>query len=166
MKIMSLGENLRLLRKKKNWTQQELATKTGIKLAHISTLETKNADPKLSTIYKLMEALGATANELLMDASKEEGNLWFKGLMEQARRLPAKDLSALAEIIKKFIFADNVRLASYTSLPDEVIGEMLEHEHKDEYGDPDQKEIQKDAERVRKYRDEEEHARNQAEFGE
>lgn len=152
---MSLGDNLRLLRKKKGWTQQELATKTGIKLAHISTLETKDADPKLSTIYKLMEALGASANELLMNAAMESGDSGFKSHMEKAQRLPARDRAVLIEIVKKFLSADYVRLAGLVDAPDEIVGDILETHHMDEYGEvANPMDVQNDFEKIREIRDE------------
>lgn len=152
---MSLGDNLRLLRKKKGWTQQELATKTGIKLAHISTLETKDADPKLSTIYKLMEALGATANELLLNAAMEEGDSGFKSHMEKAQRLPARDRAVLIEVVKKFVSADYVRLASLVDAPEEVVEDILEAQHISEYGEsPDINDVQNDFKKIKELKEE------------
>lgn len=155
MEIMSLGDNLRLLRRKKGWTQQELATRTGIKLAHISTLETKEADPKLSTLYKLMEALGCTPNDLLLSAALEEGDAGFKSQMEKAQRLPARDRAVLVEVVKKFISADYVRLAGLVDAPEEAVEDILEAQHLNEYGEsPQVSDVQNDVQKIRELKEE------------
>jgi transcriptional regulator with XRE-family HTH domain len=54
---MSLAENVKRLRRDKDWTQAQLAEATGLRIAHISEMEKGKGDPKLSTLYKLMRAL-------------------------------------------------------------------------------------------------------------
>jgi len=154
MEIMSLGDNLRLMRKKKGWTQQELATKTGIKLAHISTLENKDSDPKLSTIYKLMEALGCTANELLLSEVMQGGDSGFKSYLEKAQRLPAKDRTTIIEIIKKFVSADYVRLASLADAPDDIVESIVIDMHTNDENSYDAEEVRNDLEKVKELRGE------------
>lgn len=155
VEIMSLGDNLRALRKKKGWTQQELAIRTGIKLAHISTLEGQDSDPKLSTLYKLMEALGCTPNNLLLSAAMEEGDIGFKSHLEQAQRLPARDRAVLVEVIKKFISADYVRLAGLVDVPDEdVEGVLLDMHSAEDNETIDGDDIRNDLEKVQELKDE------------
>jgi len=126
---MSLGENLRALRKKKGLTQQELADKTGIRLAHISTLESKESDPKLSTLERLLEALDCSPNELLTDEPKA-GDTGFKAYLRKAETLPEQDRAIIIEVIRKFVIADNARLLSYANAPDEeLIWEAVKEHH-------------------------------------
>ncbi|EOA2565072.1 helix-turn-helix domain-containing protein, partial [Vibrio vulnificus] len=66
---MSIGENLKRLRRDKGWTQGELADNCGIRLGQISKIERNETDPKLSTIYAITKALDCTPNALLMDVS-------------------------------------------------------------------------------------------------
>lgn len=125
---MALGDNLRALRKEKGWTQQELAETAGIKLTHISTLEKKDSDPKLSTILKLIEALGCSANDLI----SAPGSLGLSGILknylEKALNLPVADKLLLIKVIDKFLAAENLRIASYSEVPEEILREVIEQD--------------------------------------
>ena len=53
--------NLMLLtRQKNNWTQTELAKRVGIKQATISNFENNPDNTKLSTFFKLLQAMNLT----------------------------------------------------------------------------------------------------------
>ncbi len=53
--------NLMLLtRQKNNWTQAELAKRVGIKQATISNFENNPDNTKLSTFFKLLQAMNLT----------------------------------------------------------------------------------------------------------
>jgi len=54
--MIDLGE-VKKLRKKFGITQKELAIKAGVTQAYIAKLENKQIDPKLSTFYKILNAL-------------------------------------------------------------------------------------------------------------
>ena len=59
------GERLREMRKARGWSQMQLAQESGIWVSRISLLENNHvADPRFSTILKLAEALGCSADEL------------------------------------------------------------------------------------------------------
>lgn len=61
--MVTLGENLKAIRKAKKMTQKELAQKSGVKQSVISDLETGNAK-STGSILELANALGVTAEEL------------------------------------------------------------------------------------------------------
>lgn len=67
---MSIGSNLKRLRRDKKMTQGDLANACGIRLGHISKIERDATDPKLSSIYALIKALDCTPNDLLADTEK------------------------------------------------------------------------------------------------
>ena len=58
-------ENLKLLRKLKNLSQQELAEKLNVSFKTISHWEMGYSEPSLSLLVKLREILGASYEELL-----------------------------------------------------------------------------------------------------
>jgi transcriptional regulator with XRE-family HTH domain len=65
---MPIGERLKELRKAKGFSQMELARQSGLSLSIITQLEQGlTADPKLSTLKGLAEALGCTLDELARD---------------------------------------------------------------------------------------------------
>lgn len=125
---MSLGENLKALRKKKGWTQQELAERAGIKLTHISTLEKSDSDPKLSTILKLIEALECSANDLIIAPGATGLSTILKNYLEQAFRLPVADKVLLIKVIEKFLSAESLRIARLTDVPPEILESVLHHD--------------------------------------
>jgi transcriptional regulator with XRE-family HTH domain len=84
---MSLAENIKRLRKDKGWTQNELGEYAGLRVAHISELEKGKGDPKLSTLYKLMEAFGCSPDSLLMDSDKVTTDALLKQALERAMAL-------------------------------------------------------------------------------
>jgi len=103
---MSFGENLRRLRRDQNLTQSQLASKTGIKNSHISTMEQgDSADPKLSTVYKLINALGCTANELLQDGSAVGMSGLLANTLERAERLDESSKAVIIEIVDHYCMA-------------------------------------------------------------
>lgn len=84
---MSLSDNIKRLRRDKGWTQGELADRTGLRVAHISELEKGKGDPKVSTLYKLMQALGCSPDSLLMDKDKVTPDALLKQALERAMGL-------------------------------------------------------------------------------
>ncbi|ALO46181.1 helix-turn-helix domain-containing protein [Pseudohongiella spirulinae] len=107
---MSFGENLRRLRREKNLTQAELADMTGIKHGHISTMETSDsADPKLSTVYKLLNALECSPNSLLQD----QATIGLSGLMattlERAALLDDHSQAVLIDVIDHYCMAKSAQ---------------------------------------------------------
>lgn len=84
---MSLSDNIRRLRRDKGWTQGELSDRTGLRVAHISEMEKGKGDPKLSTLYKLMQAFECSPDSLLMDKEKVTTDTLLRQALERALAL-------------------------------------------------------------------------------
>lgn len=102
---MAFGDNILRLRRDKGWTQNDLAEKSGVKMNHISKLERNEADPKLETIYKLMNALDCSANALLNDVKKTPLDGRMEMVLERVQQLPDKEKSRLLDVIDKYCIA-------------------------------------------------------------
>jgi transcriptional regulator with XRE-family HTH domain len=63
--MLSQGEKIRLLRRRKGWNQREMAARAGVTQATIVRLERGAVDANISTIRKVAEALGVSPGELL-----------------------------------------------------------------------------------------------------
>jgi DNA-binding XRE family transcriptional regulator len=61
----ALAARLKSLRQEKNWTQEELARRSGVGQSAISTIENGQCRPQAGTLVKLAEALGVSKNEFL-----------------------------------------------------------------------------------------------------
>ena len=106
---MSFADNLRKLRRDKGWTQYDLAEASGVKASHIPRLEKENSDPKLSTIYKLIDALGCTPDALLMDNKNMSIDGIAKITMERISHLPDGDKAAITHVVDQFCSAIGIR---------------------------------------------------------
>ena len=67
---MSIGKNIKAIRKERKMTQKELARKTGLSLAAIQKYEAEKFRPKTEQLDKLAAALGVT----IIDIIYHDGN--------------------------------------------------------------------------------------------
>lgn len=63
-----VGQRLRAIRKKRGFTQEQLAEMAGISPQHCSGIETGAAKVSLPALIQLCNALGTTPNEMLLDS--------------------------------------------------------------------------------------------------
>lgn len=107
--IMSFGDNLKRLRRDKGWTQGQLADQADLKVTHIPKLENDSADPKLSTIYKLVNALSCSTDTLLMDPSKVGVDGILKASLERLEQLSETHKYILIDIIDAYCIRNSVQ---------------------------------------------------------
>lgn len=62
---MTIGENIRKLRKEKGWTQAELAFEADTNSLSISYYENGRALPSILNLISIADALGVTLDELV-----------------------------------------------------------------------------------------------------
>ena len=62
---LKLGENLKKIRTAKKISQGDIANTLGVSRGFVSKIENGKTNPTLSTITRLANALGVTADELL-----------------------------------------------------------------------------------------------------
>src|SRR6187549_1001127 len=73
------GQNLKYLRKLRGWTQEEFATKLGIKRSLIGAYEEERADPRLDVLEILADIFKLSLDELLLkDLSNNADNYLAK----------------------------------------------------------------------------------------
>ena len=108
---MSLGSNLRRLRKDRGLSQEQLSDRTGIRVAHISKIESDGTDPKLSTLYKLMDGLECSADTLLMDKNKVGLESIMKATLERMNALPDSNKRIIIDVIHHYCQSVGATLA-------------------------------------------------------
>mgnify|MGYP002713205676 CR=1 FL=1 len=101
VKSMSIGSNLKDLRKLRELSQDQLANIAHMSLGHISKIERDKVDPSASTIKELAKALNCSADSLIFDESEREPTNDLKLLFEAVTRLPEDK----KEIIREFLEA-------------------------------------------------------------
>ncbi len=88
------GQNLKYLRKLRGWTQEEFATKLGIKRSLIGAYEEERADPRIDVLEIVGDIFKVTLDELLLrDLSETKGGNYL------AKRRQLKMMSADRNII-------------------------------------------------------------------
>lgn len=63
--LLDFGANLRAYREEAGLTQEELGAIAGIQMADISRLESGLRDARLTTVFRLAQALNITPGQLL-----------------------------------------------------------------------------------------------------
>jgi transcriptional regulator with XRE-family HTH domain len=63
--VVYVGERLKTLRIRRALTQEELAERAGLSKNAINRLEVDKAEPRMSTLRKLAQALGVDPSELV-----------------------------------------------------------------------------------------------------
>lgn len=61
----ALAKTLKEVRKEKNMTQEMLAEKSSVHTTIIGRLEISQREPKISTLFKIVEALGLSMSEFM-----------------------------------------------------------------------------------------------------
>ena len=105
---MALGDNIRRLRVNRGMTQGDLSLKTGVKLGQISKIERNEADPKVSTIYKILSALDCSADSIFMDQEKTGVKGVLKEAFESMAKLPESEQTIIINIIDRFCVANGL----------------------------------------------------------
>lgn len=68
-----LSENLRSLRKRMKWSQEELADKVGLNRGNIASYENGTAEPKICNLVKIAHLFNISVYDLTHNNLKEEG---------------------------------------------------------------------------------------------
>lgn len=122
---MTVGENIRKLRKEKGLTQKQLGTLSGINEVQIRRYELggKNSNPKIETLKKIASALDVSVSDLytfnefqtelstLMETQRKAEEDFRDNLMQISKML---NTEALAELIQKAL--ESIRYETCWSL--------------------------------------------------
>lgn len=63
--LIKFGNNLKIIRKERGFSQEDLAYSSNISLSQIARIETGKINTTLCTIMKIAETLGISASRLL-----------------------------------------------------------------------------------------------------
>lgn len=84
-----LASNIRFLRRKNNWTQEQLAEMLGVTKSRVSSYELGTNSPKIDSFFKLGELFGVSVDDLQnKDLAKEPLPTTAEG--EVVKRLEAR----------------------------------------------------------------------------
>jgi transcriptional regulator with XRE-family HTH domain len=77
-----LASNLRLLRKKFQWSQEEFASRVGLNRGNIASYENGSTEPRVQSLLKMSELFQVSIKELVFEDLS-------KGLQRESTTLPA-----------------------------------------------------------------------------
>jgi len=97
----SVGKNIRLLRVRKGWRQEEFASRMNISLSALSKIETGLTDLTLSRLEQLAAVFGLTPAQLV--AYRDASEMKMAGDMEELTRLLEQRDAELLTLQKKVI---------------------------------------------------------------
>ena len=97
-----IGQRIRIIRKEKNLSQQNLSEKAGVGIDYISNLETKGSNIKIDTLEKIITALNITPSELF-ESRITPKNPHLELLADQLAQLPQTSQELLLEAFQLLI---------------------------------------------------------------
>lgn len=115
---MTIGEKIARLRREREWTQKELASRAGITQNQVSRIEKGKTQPRRSTIETVAEALEVDPEDLEHSPVFEEDNAIVKmakedpdlaSLFAQISLLSPKQKEAIRVTLRSMISYQKVR---------------------------------------------------------
>ena len=97
-----IGQRIRLIRKERKLSQQNLSEKAGVGIDYISNLETKGSNIKIDTLEKIIRALDISPSELFESRITSQ-NPQLESLANQLVQLPQKTQEQLLEAFQILI---------------------------------------------------------------
>ncbi len=84
------GQNLKYLRKLRGWTQEEFATRLGIKRSLIGAYEEERADPRIEVLEIVGDIFKLTLDELLLQDLSETNGVSYLAKRRQMKMMSAE----------------------------------------------------------------------------
>ena len=96
---MNLGNKIRELRRASHLTQEQLAEAVNLSTNHISVIERGVKTPKLDTFVDIANALGVSADEILVDVIDKSTEITASILSQKLQALPASEQRKVLSVI-------------------------------------------------------------------
>ncbi len=103
MELVSIGKNIRKFRLANKLRQEDLAEKTDLSVNYIGMLERGEKIPSLETFINIVNALGVSADMILMDVVNTGYMVKSSLLSEQLESLSQADRERVYDVIDTLI---------------------------------------------------------------
>jgi transcriptional regulator with XRE-family HTH domain len=107
--MSNLGNNLNILRRKYNISQEQLSKRTGISRSNIGKIEKEQISPSIDTLITLSEFFGVSADSLLKETNFDKGDVKTdilseeeKGIIYLIRNVSDEDKKIIIGFLNKF----------------------------------------------------------------
>ncbi len=102
-----VGKRIKEYRKKKGYTQEELAELIGASTIYISQIERSAAFPRYEKLIAILNVLEITANEIFIDVLDKSHEIKASLLSEKIESLPADEQNRIFSVIETMIQTAN-----------------------------------------------------------
>lgn len=99
---MNILEKIRELRLERNWTEYQLAEKSGLPQSTISSWYRKNMQPSISSLEKICDAFNITLSQFFTDAPTMELTEQQQKILHEVNRLSKNQQEKLLQFLKSF----------------------------------------------------------------
>jgi transcriptional regulator with XRE-family HTH domain len=110
---MTIGQRIKNLRQKKNWTQKDLGEKVGINWTNITRYEKDKIKPSVKMLRKFADAFEVPVDKLVYDEEETKPELFLqdKELLKQfieVEKMSEEDKTAIKRIIQGMIIKNQI----------------------------------------------------------
>lgn len=98
----TLGERVRSIRKRKGYSQEELAHRASFSTSFISDIERGEKSPTIENLYRITNALGVSLEELFskfQPMKKTKESELIDSIINKANNLPTKELQTVHDML-------------------------------------------------------------------
>jgi transcriptional regulator with XRE-family HTH domain len=116
----AVGGRIKELRKAREWTLKDLATRLGVRHTHLAKYESGVHAPPLEKLAQLAESFGVTVDFLVTGRQPDNRPISSLPLLERFRALeqvPREDQNTVVNLIDAFIFKNRVASALHPVAP-------------------------------------------------
>lgn len=103
MDAKAVGTRIKKARETASLTQEQLAEMVGLSASHISVVERGVKAPRLETFVEIANALGVTADSLLIDVLDHAMEISASELSEQIKRLSPKAQEKTLKVVQVLV---------------------------------------------------------------
>ena len=100
MDYYQIGARIRMIRKAKHLSQEELAEKAGISVTHMSHIETGNTKMSLSVLVKLAVSLDVATDAILFENIENIRDSVGNEIVELLNSCTASEMCVLRDVLK------------------------------------------------------------------
>ena len=99
MDMSSIGKNISKKRLAKYWKQDVLAGKAEVTTSYIGMIERGEKVPKLETLVRIINVLGATSDEILEGVINRGYEVRMSEYMERIGKLPKEEQNRIFDVL-------------------------------------------------------------------
>ena len=103
MDLKAIGARIKEAREARGLTQEQLAEIVSLSTTHISVIERGVKGPRLETFVQIANALGVTADSLLLDVLDQSLAVTATELSEKMKYLPPEEQKKVWKVIRALV---------------------------------------------------------------